>query len=258
MEIKSTSFYDKHITIIFIDNSPWWLASEMAGLLNYHCYLSEMLTLLSDYEKKKTLIDGQKYWLVNLSGVFTLIEHSSSPEKEVFREWISKLKIKGEPMEKETKEGMTIKQIAEVAGVNEKTIRDWVNKSSDKMSHLSDKMSEAYRTKKPAVFTLSETIAIIRAGGNNTLADLLSENANKKKKSLKLPCGKQLEELRKVYGTKEAAKRIDFVLGYKPEPRLPETFATPEQAELGFNQVKARVGARIEGNQLMLSDGSRI
>jgi transcriptional regulator with XRE-family HTH domain len=73
--------------------------------------------------------------------------------------------------------GMTISQIAELCGVEERTVRRWLKRASDKMSGLSDKMSEAFKTKTPATFTLEETVAIIRAGGNETLADLLAQNA---------------------------------------------------------------------------------
>ncbi len=74
---------------------------------------------------------------------------------------------------------MTIKQIAELCRVDERTVQRWVVQASDKMSGLSDKMSEALRTKKPARFTLPETMAIIRASGRSTLADLLQENAQR-------------------------------------------------------------------------------
>ena len=47
------------------------------------------------------------------------------------------------------------------------------------MSGLSAKIAEAERTKKPAQFTLEETIEIIKAGGNETLANLLLENAHR-------------------------------------------------------------------------------
>ena len=76
--------------------------------------------------------------------------------------------------------GMIIKEIAEICGVDERTVQRWVVQASDKMSGLSDKMSQAVQTKKPASFTLPETLAIIRAGGRATLADLLSENADRR------------------------------------------------------------------------------
>jgi hypothetical protein len=74
---------------------------------------------------------------------------------------------------------MTIKQIAELATSGETTIRRWAEKASAKMADISAKMAKARETSVAADFTLPETIAIIRAGGNDTLADLLAENAKK-------------------------------------------------------------------------------
>lgn len=86
---------------------------------------------------------------------------------------------------------MTLNQIAGLTGKAESTIRSWITSaktagssaktagSSEKMSGLSAKIAEAKRTKKPAQFTLEETIEIIKAGGNETLANLLLENAHR-------------------------------------------------------------------------------
>lgn len=73
-------------------------------------------------------------------------------------------------------EGMTIRQIAEICGVDERTAQRWAVKAADKMPSVADKMSSAGHGK-AAKFTLEETLAIIRAGGRHTLADLLAENA---------------------------------------------------------------------------------
>lgn len=86
---------------------------------------------------------------------------------------------------------MTLNQIAGLTGKAESTIRSWITSaktagssaktagSSEKMSGLSAKIAEAQRTKKPAQFTLEETIEIVKAGGNETLANLLLENAHR-------------------------------------------------------------------------------
>lgn len=76
---------------------------------------------------------------------------------------------------------MTLNQISDLTGKTERTIRLWINKTSEEISGLSAKISEAKRTKKPAQFTLDETIEIIKAGGNETLANLLLENASRQK-----------------------------------------------------------------------------
>lgn len=83
----------------------------------------------------------------------------------------------------DTSEGMTIREIAEIANTSEKTIREWIKTASEKLPEvlpgLSAKTAEAQETKKPALFTVDEVIAIIRAGGRATLADLLAENARR-------------------------------------------------------------------------------
>lgn len=71
---------------------------------------------------------------------------------------------------------MTIKEIANLTGKTKRTIELWC-KSCENNSHVCEKITQAKSIKKPADFTLEETIAIIRAGGKETLADLLAENA---------------------------------------------------------------------------------
>lgn len=71
---------------------------------------------------------------------------------------------------------MTTHEIGKLTGKDQRTIRRWIKIAGDKMSAVRDKMSAAGHGK-VADFTLPETIAIIRAGGNETLANLLQENA---------------------------------------------------------------------------------
>lgn len=75
------------------------------------------------------------------------------------------------------RETMTLKQIADLTDKGESTIRRWIDAASAKMAGLSAKMADAKESKKPARFTLDETIAIIKAGGNETLANMLRQNA---------------------------------------------------------------------------------
>lgn len=76
---------------------------------------------------------------------------------------------------------MTIKEIAELTGNGETSIRRWV--ASAKMANeLSAKMASALQKKKPADFTLEETVEILRAGKmSEGIISLLKENANRKK-----------------------------------------------------------------------------
>ena len=88
---------------------------------------------------------------------------------------------------------MTLNQIAGLAGRDESTVRKWIKSVTGKTPeisgktpltsgifvHISEKISDAKKSSKPAQFTLEETIEIIKAGGNETLANLLLENANR-------------------------------------------------------------------------------
>jgi hypothetical protein len=82
---------------------------------------------------------------------------------------------------------MTIKEIAKLCGVSESLVKEWISTIKKNGQDMTDhgqimtviemKCLEAQKTKKPADFTLEETLAIIRAGGNETLANLLADNA---------------------------------------------------------------------------------
>jgi transcriptional regulator with XRE-family HTH domain len=94
---------------------------------------------------------------------------------------------------------MTIKEIADLCKVERRTVQNWMAKVSEKDSKVLEKITKARETSIAASFTLEETIAIIRAGGNDTLADLLAENAKKVESTptrAKLPNGKQMEQYR--------------------------------------------------------------
>jgi len=77
---------------------------------------------------------------------------------------------------------MTVKDIAELCGVEAKTVYRWTEKAES----LNDKMSlrkkiDAGSPETPADFTLEETLAIIdKGGGHTTLAALLEDNAKNK------------------------------------------------------------------------------
>jgi DNA-binding transcriptional MerR regulator len=76
---------------------------------------------------------------------------------------------------------MNIKEIAEITNVNKTTVQRWFKKIPDaKRIEIDAKCIESIKSQKPADFTLDETIEIIKAGGNNTLADLLLENSKMK------------------------------------------------------------------------------
>ena len=81
---------------------------------------------------------------------------------------------------------MTIKEIAELCGVDERTIRNWCHgkrflKENFSLRNIIVKKLEKGSPEKPSDFSLEETLAIIGdGGGNKTLAALLEENSRNK------------------------------------------------------------------------------
>jgi len=79
---------------------------------------------------------------------------------------------------------MTIKEIAELCGVDRRTVERWAHKLNPGhfAQGIQDKLKQAEKSGvKPADFSLEETLAIIGEGsGNTTLASLLAENAANK------------------------------------------------------------------------------
>lgn len=72
---------------------------------------------------------------------------------------------------------MTTKEIAEATNKPERTIQNWVKKTSAKMEQISAKMEQARKTSKPADYDLDESCAIIEAGMGKNAASLYRENA---------------------------------------------------------------------------------
>jgi len=54
---------------------------------------------------------------------------------------------------------MTVKEIAVAVGKDERTVARWVSRVSDKMSEVSDKVSKAKATSKPADYSHSRSKA---------------------------------------------------------------------------------------------------
>jgi hypothetical protein len=103
-------------------------------------------------------------------------------------------------------------------------------------------MSSAGHGKKTR-FTLEETLEIVRAGGRHTLASLLEENANKQScddRISRLPNGTQLHELRMTYGRGEAARRIDYIIGYSRQ----QSPVSNEYAQREFSRIKEDLNQR--------------
>ena len=81
---------------------------------------------------------------------------------------------------------MTIKEIAELCGVEERTVRNWCHgkrflRENFSLRNIIVKKLEKGSPEKPSDFSLEETLAIIGdGGGNKTVAALLEENSKNK------------------------------------------------------------------------------
>jgi transcriptional regulator with XRE-family HTH domain len=79
---------------------------------------------------------------------------------------------------------MTIKEIAELCGVDQSTVWRWAQKDDllQNAKGITEKLEEARKSgKDPADFTLDETLTIIGTGGKNkALASLLADTAANK------------------------------------------------------------------------------
>ena len=152
---------------------------------------------------------------------------------------------------------MTIRELADLCEVAESTIRSWITSANS--AEIFAKTAEAQKTSKAARFTLPEVLAIVRAGGKNTLAALLEENAAKSLPAAKprLPNGKQTEYLYRLYHEKAISPyQVQLVLGVAaPRERpLPEVPVSLEQADSLFRELGSI--AKNGRPQLELTEGA--
>lgn len=167
---------------------------------------------------------------------------------------------------------MTVKQIGEATGKDVTTVQRWIKRLNGKMQSIDGKM-QLSSPMKPADFTLEETCAIIEAGMGEAAAGVYRASAQPEKAfhiiraADVLPNGKQLEEMRRIYGDREAGKRLDLIIGYPgsrtthqslPEPKAeyfpPELAAYKNKMIAAGNAMKARdeVKTTIDRNQFKL------
>ena len=119
-------------------------------------------------------------------------------------------------------DAMTTKQIALNVGREERAVRNWVKSLAAKNAVVAEKLaasSPAY----PADYNLPETCSIIEEGLGKAAADVYRTNAANAEKDRiaarsTLPAAAFVRELRLTYGPEEAARRLDFLLGYQALP----------------------------------------
>jgi hypothetical protein len=160
--------------------------------------------------------------------------------------------------------GMTTRQIGELCGVGETTVRGWLRAGEESAESAQEravfagaraKLSEAQETKKAAQLSLEETLAIIRSGGRGLTADLLEQNA---RGGLPAPraaaplSGALFHELRLMVKDGILSPRmVQEVLGVAPAPlegaappALIEAPASAAQGEAAFQEILRRIDAR--------------
>lgn len=124
---------------------------------------------------------------------------------------------------------MSIREIAELCEVAESTVRSWIGKTAETAGIIA-KTADS-QGKAPVAFALPEVLAIIRAGGKNTLASLLEDQTRQKPSQFKLPSGTQLHEFRMIYG-KDAASRMDFLIGFSRQVAANQAPLTDEERRI--------------------------
>jgi len=102
---------------------------------------------------------------------------------------------------------MTVKEIAQAVGKDERSVARWVSSLSDKMTEISDKVSKAKATSKAANYSLFETCAIIEEGMGKAAADIYRSNAEQEQKPKKITpySAAFIREVRLTLGKEAAA-----------------------------------------------------
>jgi len=159
---------------------------------------------------------------------------------------------------------MTSKQIADSLGKPDKTVRTWVSNTAARSATIAAKLAASNSTH-PADYTLAETCDIIEQGMGKDVADTFRTNAASAqvvataKKPL-LPSGAQLNALCWIYGKSEAAKRIDFAMGYQGAKSEPAPIYMIEARGIGpiskqawAVEMKVRANAEAQYEQARLT-----
>lgn len=141
---------------------------------------------------------------------------------------------------------MTVREIAQAVGKDERSVARWVSSLSDKMTEISDKVSKAKATSKAADYSLFETCAIIEEGMGQAAASIYRANAKPEKKTGKITpySASFIREVRLALG-KEAAAAL--LTGLPIEAKKPITIEAPKTLpEEVARQVYAVASKAIE------------
>jgi hypothetical protein len=134
---------------------------------------------------------------------------------------------------------MTVRQIAEAAGCNHKTVRDVANRLYPEMAHNGVRHEYDAAQSYAIMAELPKRNMVGASGASQKREGQLPENG----KVAKLPSGAQLNALRRIYPLPELMDRLDFVLGYPVKTSkvysLPAPDATPVDHALASAGLKA-------------------
>ncbi len=89
VEAFQFSATSQEIRTLWEDNETWFILKDLCDILG-HTNPSVAIKMLDDDERgKKSLGRQGKTWVVNESGLYTLILRSNKPESKTFRKWVT-------------------------------------------------------------------------------------------------------------------------------------------------------------------------
>ena len=92
MNIIPFKFDSKEIRVVEINNEPWFVATDIASILEYRD-AHDMTRILDDDEKGtqivRTLGGEQSVSVINESGLYSAILRSRKPEAKIFKKWVT-------------------------------------------------------------------------------------------------------------------------------------------------------------------------
>jgi len=91
-ELVNFDFSGKGVRVVTINGEPWWIARDVCDILDIGNITDTMNRLDSDEKLTSILpMSGQnrEVYLINESGLYSLILRSNKPEAKVFRKWVT-------------------------------------------------------------------------------------------------------------------------------------------------------------------------
>lgn len=130
-DIQVFDFEDNAVRVIEIDGEPWFVAADVARILEYRDAFNAT-RILDDDEKDTHLMStpsgNQEMSVINESGLYHLIILSRKPEAKKFRKWVT-----AEVLPSIRKTGMYVEPVRieppkdEMNGLPDRTFQQWIN-----------------------------------------------------------------------------------------------------------------------------------